>query len=70
MTITKLIERLEKFRETYGDVQVFVDDGVACPDGRVPVAPPLPISSRYKDGYLIFEDHPNYSESLQKVVWL
>jgi hypothetical protein len=70
MTITKLIERLEEIRKIYGDLQTFVDDGSTCPDDTVLVASSLPTVAHYKDGYLIFEGHPSYSESLQKVVWL
>lgn len=70
MSISEVIAELQTIQAEHGDLPVVIEDQkYLCNDEVFALSVALSVE-RFHNGRIIFEDSPNYSEDLPKVVWV
>lgn len=70
MTISEVIAKLQTIQAEHGDLPVVVEQVSSFRADELSVSYIDLSVERCLDGRIIFEESPNYSEDLPKVVWV
>lgn len=70
MSISEVIAELQTIQAEHGDLPVVVEEQNHLRNNEVPVHSVALSVERFREGRIIFEESPNYSEDLPKVVWV